>query len=45
LHDRILVVRNHINRGNRMVREAAAMTVRQNLGDLLNEVQYRKARM
>lgn len=25
-----------------MIREATAMTVRQNLGELLNEVQYRK---
>src|SRR2546430_5296781 len=28
-----------------MIREAPAMTVRQNLGDLLNEVQYRKGRI
>jgi prevent-host-death family protein len=28
-----------------MIREASAMTVRQNLGDLLNEVQYRKGRI
>ncbi len=28
-----------------MIREAPAMTVRQNLGDLLNEVQYRKDRI
>lgn len=28
-----------------MIREAPAMTVRQNLGDLLNEVQYRKGRV
>jgi len=36
---------NPINRGNAMIREAPAMTVRQNLGDLLNEVQYRKGRI
>src|SRR5205085_12116626 len=36
---------DHINRGNHMIREAPAMTVRQNLGDLLNEVQYRKVRI
>ena len=28
-----------------MIREAPAMTVRQNLGDLLNEVQYRKGKV
>jgi prevent-host-death family protein len=28
-----------------MIREAPAMTVRQNLGELLNEVQYRKGRI
>jgi prevent-host-death family protein len=28
-----------------MIREASAMKVRQNLGDLLNEVQYRKSRI
>jgi prevent-host-death family protein len=28
-----------------MIREAPAMTVRQNLGDLLNEVQYRNGRV
>ena len=28
-----------------MIREASAMTVRQNLGDLLNEVQYRNGRV
>jgi prevent-host-death family protein len=28
-----------------MIREATAMKVRQNLGELLNEVQYRKARI
>ena len=28
-----------------MIREAPAMTVRQNLGDLLNEVQYRRGRI
>ena len=28
-----------------MIREAAAMTVRQNLGELLNEVQYRHAKV
>jgi prevent-host-death family protein len=28
-----------------MIREAPAMTVRRNLGDLLNEVQYRKGRI
>lgn len=28
-----------------MIRKAPAMTVRQNLGDLLNEVQYRKGRI
>ena len=28
-----------------MIREAPAMTVRQNLGDLLSEVQYRKGRV
>lgn len=28
-----------------MIREAPAMTVRQNLGDLLSEVQYRKAKV
>ncbi len=28
-----------------MIREAPAMTVRKNLGDLLNEVQYRKGRI
>lgn len=27
--------------GAKMIREATAMTVRQNLGELLNEVQYR----
>jgi prevent-host-death family protein len=31
----------HSNRGNYVVREAPAMTVRRNLGELLNEVQYR----
>jgi prevent-host-death family protein len=33
--------RKHSNRGNYVVREAPAMTVRRNLGELLNEVQYR----
>ena len=33
---------NHINRGEAMIREATAMKVRQNLGELLNEVQYRR---
>jgi len=28
-----------------MIREAPAMTVRQNLGDLLNEVQYRNGKV
>jgi prevent-host-death family protein len=28
-----------------MIREAPAMTVRQNLGDLLSEVQYRKGKV
>lgn len=28
-----------------MIREASAMTVRQNLGDLLNEVQYRNGKI
>ena len=28
-----------------MIREAPAMTVRQSLGDLLNEVQYRRGRI
>ncbi|MEX0958313.1 MAG: type II toxin-antitoxin system prevent-host-death family antitoxin [Burkholderiales bacterium] len=28
-----------------MIREATAMTVRQNLGELLNEVQYRNGRV
>lgn len=28
-----------------MIREASAMTVRQNLGDLLNEVQYRNGKV
>lgn len=28
--------------GSAMIREATAMTVRQNLGELLNEVQYRQ---
>lgn len=28
-----------------MIKEASAMKVRQNLGDLLNEVQYRKGRI
>ncbi|MEO8132590.1 MAG: type II toxin-antitoxin system prevent-host-death family antitoxin [Betaproteobacteria bacterium] len=28
-----------------MIREAAAMTVRQNLGELLNEVQYRHGKI
>ena len=28
-----------------MIREATAMTVRQNLGELLNEVQYRNGRI
>ena len=28
-----------------MIREAPAMTVRQNLGDLLSEVQYRKGKI
>jgi prevent-host-death family protein len=28
-----------------MIREATAMTVRQNLGDLLNEVQYRNGKV
>ena len=28
-----------------MIREASAMTVRQNLGELLNEVQYRRGRI
>jgi prevent-host-death family protein len=28
-----------------MIREAPAMTVRQNLGDLLNEVQYRRGKV
>jgi prevent-host-death family protein len=28
-----------------MIREVPAMTVRQNLGDLLNELQYRKGRI
>jgi len=28
-----------------MIREASAMKVRQNLGELLNEVQYRKGRI
>jgi prevent-host-death family protein len=28
-----------------MIREASAMTVRQNLGDLLNEVQYRRGKV
>jgi len=28
-----------------MIREATAMTVRQNLGDLLSEVQYRKGKV
>jgi prevent-host-death family protein len=31
--------------GIHMIREASAMTVRQNLGDLLNEVQYRNGRI
>ena len=36
---------DHDNWGNHLIREASAMTVRQNLGGLLNEVQYRKGRI
>ena len=36
---------NHINWYSHMIKESPAMTVRQNLGELLNEVQYRRDRI